>query len=264
MTEASVAAATEFSRHYRSPDGKWPQVIMEPSPPLPSTGCPVSITVRTTEGEVSRIIYHPYLAFIKFITEYWFDSVMDIGCGDGHEADIFNLFVPDVITINHENTGYPATFQGDYLDFAADYQVQAIWCSHVLEHVRNPGIFLDKIFADLAHGGVLCLTVPYHDFCSPPDVTILGHCNRFNVATLVYHLVMAGFDCRSLRYCVYSGQISILLSKLRNDLPSGAAALGHEVYQFFPPGLSVGSAMQAFAARINWDTPAEPSAAGIW
>ena len=46
--------------------------------------------------------------------------------------------------------GFEADFHGDYLSVEFGRPFDAIWCSHVFEHQRHPGRFLEKIFRDLS------------------------------------------------------------------------------------------------------------------
>jgi SAM-dependent methyltransferase len=91
-----------------------------------------------------------------------------------------------------------------------------VWCSHVLEHVRNVGQFLDFIRLDLAEGGLLALTVP-----PARNKLVGGHINQFTEGSLVYNLILAGFDCSQARVGVYGYNISVLVRKSRIDLPPG-------------------------------------------
>lgn len=66
-----------------------------------------------------------------------------------------------------------------------------VWATHVLEHSRNPGQFLDACY-DLLHcGGHLFISVPplKHDIVG-------GHVSLWNMGILWYHLILAGFDVR--------------------------------------------------------------------
>ena len=89
-----------------------------------------------------------------------------------------------------------------------------VWCSHVLEHVRNVGMFLDFVGVDLKPGGLLAITVPPHR----PKL-VGGHINQFNEGSLVYQLVLAGFDCSEARVGVYGYNISVLVRHKRIEGP---------------------------------------------
>jgi SAM-dependent methyltransferase len=228
---------------------------MLPDEPRPWAIFCTKIIVETMDGKkCEHTIYHPHLAFLKLVKEYSFNSIMDIGCGDGNELNLFRYFASTVVGVNDDpNTkNTPVDFFGDYLDYKSDKPFDAIWCSHVLEHIRNPGLFLDKIFHDLKEGGVLALSVPYHDFNSLLDSMIFGHFNRYHVPLLIYALVAAGFDCRNLRFRIYCGQISILLTKVSNNVSncSKVAAYQKDMFRFFPK--EVGNGYTGLDS-LNWD-----------
>ena len=78
------------------------------------------------------------------------------------------------------------------------FRVDTIWATHVLEHSRNPGRFLDVCYESLMPGGNLFISVP------PAKHEIVGgHVSLWNLGLLMYHLILAGFDVRN---GVYSTQ----------------------------------------------------------
>ena len=90
----------------------------------------------------------------------------------------------------------------------------AIWCSHVLEHQRNPGQFIDKLLSDLNDGGLLAITVP------PPKPSLLAaHVTGWNETILLLQLIYAGLDCSAARVWSYGYNISCLVRKVRAELP---------------------------------------------
>ena len=56
-----------------------------------------------------------------------------------------------------------------------EQQFDIIYCSHVIEHQRNVGQFLDKIFDLLTDDGLLLISAPKH----PPEQLVEGHLNCF-------------------------------------------------------------------------------------
>jgi SAM-dependent methyltransferase len=116
----------------------------------------------------------------------------------------------------------PADHLIDYLEFRPAEPFDAIWASHVLEHQFDVGAFLRKCFADLREDGILCVTVP------PLKHNLVGgHVSLFNQGTLVYNLILAGFDCSEARVSpTYANapdqppyNISVLVRKRGCDLP---------------------------------------------
>ena len=100
------------------------------------------------------------------------------------------------------------------MDVRLPEKVDAIWCSQTLEHQRDVGTFLNKMFDDLTDGGVPAITVSYQansrlDF---------GHCNLFSPLILIYHHVCAGFDCIEASVKSYNDNIGIIVRKRWNGI----------------------------------------------
>ena len=51
-----------------------------------------------------------------------------------------------------------AEYQVDFLKYNFDRKFDIVFCSHVIEHQRNVGNFLDKIYDILSDDGVLILS----------------------------------------------------------------------------------------------------------
>jgi 2-polyprenyl-3-methyl-5-hydroxy-6-metoxy-1,4-benzoquinol methylase len=131
-----------------------------------------------------------------------------------------------------------------------------IWCSHVLEHQRNVGAFLDKVFDDLADGGIFAVTVPFA--LSP---MIVGHPNIFTPMHVIYHLVLAGFDCTSARVKTYDQQISVIVRKQYNGVPRSNVAATHfandanfvaKLRDFFPVEVPPRGHIWGEVESLNW------------
>jgi hypothetical protein len=120
---------------------------------------------------------------------------------------------------------------GDYMQYAFPSQ-ESIWCSHVLEHQRNPGLFLDKIFEELQENGLLAITVP------PARSRLAGgHVTIWNLTVLLYQLVLAGFDCSEAVVLEYGYNISCVLRKKSRPVLQGLVFdKGDEkiINRFFP------------------------------
>ena len=168
---------------------------------------------------------------------------------------LFRHLGKEVFTINADpNPSFAVDFFGDYLDLELDRQFDCIWCSHVLEHVRNPGRFLDKMFDDLKDGGILALSVPFNEFNSQPTTFTMGHHNRYNALLLLYQMVSAGFDCcgEQLALKIYNRQISVILRKRANGLARSTMAPWVNVARFFPVELQPYGGDWGLT-NINWD-----------
>lgn len=130
---------------------------------------------------------------LRLIVSYQFDSVLDIGSGGGDHARLLRHLGKEVVTVDSHRD---ADIVGDFLTVEIGRTFDAVWCSHVLEHQRNVGLFLDRIRDCLNPGGVLAISVPTH----PANRMVGGHLSSWNAWLLCYNLVMAGFDCNDARF----------------------------------------------------------------
>jgi hypothetical protein len=87
-----------------------------------------------------------------------------------------------------------------------------VWCSHVLEHQPNAGLFLAKLIRDCRDGGILAITVP------PAKTEIVGgHVSLWNAGLLLYRLALTGIDCRDARVKTYGYNVSVIVRASRSD-----------------------------------------------
>lgn len=93
----------------------------------------------------------------------------------------------------------PADFVGDFLEMPRMRTFDAAWISHVLEHQPNPQTFLRCVRAHIRSGGRIFVTVP-----PMKDAVVGGHLTLWNAGILLYHLILAGYDCRCARVGTYA------------------------------------------------------------
>lgn len=114
-------------------------------------------------------------------------TLLDVGSGDGTFSDFFRAHGIQVTAVNLEP---PADFVGRFEDYQTEQRFDVVWLSHVLEHVRNVGDFLEHCKKFLNDRGCLVVTVP------PMKPNLVGgHINLFTMGTLVYQLILAGYVC---------------------------------------------------------------------
>ena len=118
-------------------------------------------------------------------------TVLDVGSGGGEAAEILREAGKTVTTVSYIP---PADWVGDFSDYPESTLYDALWVSHTLEHQLNPNVFLQKCHRLLRPGGVLAVTVPPHK-----DNIVGGHVTMWNSGLLLYHLILAGFDCTEAR-----------------------------------------------------------------
>ena len=200
-------------------------------------------------------------ALYALIDNFQFESVLDVGCGDGWHAARLQEHGKAVTCVD---LGYSLYYQNnqsrdgvevvlsDYLSLQLDKQYDCIWLSHVLEHQLDVHIFLKKIHTDLKEEGILAITVP------PLKADIVGgHINLFNMGLLLYRLILAGFDCAGAHCKQYGYNLSIIVKKRTISLPHIEYDTGdvEKLAPFFPFG-----AVEGFFGdieQVNWPWPNE-------
>jgi len=102
-------------------------------------------------------------------------SVLDVGCGTKPYRDLFSAERYVGLEIDSEtarrSSGADFFYAGEHFPFP-DAEFDTVLANQVLEHVFNPGTFLDEAWRVLKPGGRLLLTVPFvwdeheqpHDF----------------------------------------------------------------------------------------------------
>lgn len=128
-------------------------------------------------------------AVLKICADPNVKTVLDIGTGAGEHARLMRHFGKEVYTNDWKTS---SDFPGDVMDIDfKDQQFDAILCSHVLEHQRNVGLFLDKIISLVQDDGMLALAVPNHS----QHAFITGHVTAWSLRLVAYNLMQAGVNC---------------------------------------------------------------------
>jgi len=185
-------------------------------------------------------------SLLKLLRDYSFETVLDIGSGTGEHARFLRLFGKRVCTCN---LFPPADWVGDFLDAPIEKSFDVIWCSHMLEHQRNPGLVLDKIYQLLKEDGIFALSLPHH----PPPRLVPGHLSTWSLALACQHLVQAGFDCREIS-ALSSYELSLIVRKSKEG-PKIAKTepAWPEIEKYLPSVLEVGADLEI--SSLNWDSP---------
>lgn len=170
-----------------------------------------------------------------------FTSILDIGAGEMKATEAFINKNKIVDICDFDNSYYykkskiidkiNKKYIGDFNTLKFDKMYDAIWCSHVLEHSLNPNMFLKKIFSLLNEGGYLTIIVP------PRKPFIVGgHVSIWNGGLLLYHLVLANFDCSEAQVLQYDYNICIIVKKKTIILPKLNYDIGDLLLlnKFFP------------------------------
>lgn len=127
-----------------------------------------------------------------------FTSVLDIGAGEGlqssylasHDKDVYKCDFDNIDGVHCSDSKNDYEYKGDFVDINFDKKFDFVLASHVLEHQRNVGKFIDKMIDVAKPNGYICIVVPIRK----PFITG-GHLTIWNPGLLLYNLVAAGLDC---------------------------------------------------------------------
>lgn len=188
--------------------------------------------------------YRSYEALEKVLSgEYEFNTVLDVGCGEGIHSERFLKEGKKVTALdygesacfrkNKQNTDIH-TVIADINTWETDEQFDCVWVSHVLEHQINVNNFLKKIYSLTKMGGILAISVP------PLKSEITGgHVTFWNPGLLLYNLILAGFDCSEAAVKTYEYDISVIVRKKEVMLPNLKYDSGdiRKLKKYFPSGI---------------------------
>jgi SAM-dependent methyltransferase len=186
-------------------------------------------------------------AVAELLENYKFETVLDIGAGNQEHARCFRHMGKSVTTVDPI---FPADVQGDFLEYEPKKKFDLAWCSHVVEHQRNVGIFLDKIIACTKPNGIICISVP-------PEVShfyLLEHPNQFTGGMLLYHLVLAGIDCTNAAVLTYGYNVSVIVRNKTHSLPRQSWNYDKEALNFLPKEMRMFGGHQLFGPirQLRW------------
>ena len=123
-----------------------------------------------------------------------FKTCLDIGSGEGVHTAILRHAGLEVFQVDkYSNT---AEYKVDFIEHEFDRKFDVIFCSHVIEHQRNVGDFLDRIYDVLSDDGILIISAPNHS----AETLVEGHLNSFIFPLFLQHMIHAGFDCKNGKY----------------------------------------------------------------
>ena len=140
-----------------------------------------------------------------------YKTALDIGSGDGVHTEILRSAGLEVFQLDKYSD--TAEYKVDFVSHNFNHKFDIIFCSHVIEHQRNVGHFLDKIFDVMSDDGLLLISAPKHR----AETLINGHLNCFYSTYFIQHLIHAGFDLKNGKYLSCMGiENAAIVSKAKN------------------------------------------------
>ena len=188
--------------------------------------------------------------FTSLMQEDKLTSILDIGSGDKQHFNYMFNKLPNTFANDFDPD---CDYIGDFNKIVFERTFDGIHAAHVLEHQPNPHNFLKKIHSILNEGGWLCITVP------PLKHTIVGgHVSLWNAGLVIYHLVLAGFNCKDVKIKAYGYNISIIVKKnsIKEDIPLKYVGVDLKtINKYLPPSIKYTGANCSFNGDIkvlNW------------
>ena len=136
---------------------------------------------------------------------------MDIGGALGSHSQIMREFGLTVDSIDKYEKD--AEFVGDFNTFEFKSKYDMVHCSHVIEHQRNQGAFLDKIYDVLKDDGDLVISGPKH----AAERFVEGHIASTIIPIFLQILIYSGFDCKNGKILSLGGvENSFIVKKAKN------------------------------------------------
>ncbi len=154
------------------------------------------------------------MALAKLLSAYEFETVLDFG--PGTEERCLSLFrvgrlvttlvpqdkaierLPEDITIR----------RGELLDTILPTTFDCIIAAHMLHRQRDPQRFLRRLHDLLPEYAILALTVPALRY-----PMLHGELSIWSPGLVLYHLVLAGFNCSSVKVLTQGEEISVIIEK---------------------------------------------------
>jgi len=138
-------------------------------------------------------------------------KVLDIGGALGNHTKLMREFGLKVDTIDKYEK--KAEFVEDFNTFKFKSKYDMVHCSHVIEHQRNQGAFLDKIHDILKDDGDLVISGPKH----AAERFVEGHISSTIMPIFLQILIYSGFDCKKGKILSLGGiENSFIVKKAKN------------------------------------------------
>ena len=159
------------------------------------------------------------------VLRYQFKTVLDVGAGSLVHSKKLSEAGKKVTAIDLGDSIYFKNRKSDdgknieiilenFTKFQTNRQWDLIWASHILEHQKNVGDFLEKLISLCSEGGLICITVPI-----PHRTLWSGHLTLWTPGLVIYNLVLCSIDTSKSQVIPGNGEFTIVLSPKKIILP---------------------------------------------
>ncbi|WP_165219701.1 methyltransferase domain-containing protein [Affinirhizobium pseudoryzae] len=154
------------------------------------------------------------MALAKLLSAYEFDTVLDFGPGtEERSLALFRVgrMVTTLVAPDREIERLPEEItvrRGELLDTILPTTFDCIIAAHMLHRQRDPQRFLRRLHDLLPEYAILVLTVPALRY-----PMLHGELSIWSPGLVLYHLILAGFNCSSVKVLTQGEEISVIIEK---------------------------------------------------
>jgi 2-polyprenyl-3-methyl-5-hydroxy-6-metoxy-1,4-benzoquinol methylase len=149
-------------------------------------------------------------------------TVIDVGSGGGYHADQFRTNGSEVTCVDYGTSIYATeskindlrVINVDFSEFAPKEKYDLVWASHVLEHQRNVGTFLEKLIECCSYNGHVAITLP-----DPHRTLWGGHLTQWSPGLLAYNVALCGIDLSDSVFIRGTNEFSLFFRPKQVSLP---------------------------------------------
>lgn len=175
-----------------------------------------------------------------FLDHFEICELLDIGCGRGGSFASFVErgikvtgidILPEEIVVQRIN-GRPIEYiREDFMCFSTQKRYDAVFSSHVIEHIPDTQAFLRKMFSLLVPNGAYCIIWP-----RPKSAIVGGHVHCFNIGLMLYNLVLLGINCQEVLMVESEYSLAVMGRHKTFEIPSLAHDNGdiERLADYFP------------------------------
>jgi len=156
--------------------------------------------------------------FLSYMLRHNFDTILDIGTGPStyildflikNGKVVYSIDIKKQISYENKNFHF---IRSNFLNYTFPCKFDAVLASHVLEHVQNTGLFLNKVYDVLNDDGIFFCIVPPHK-----TEIVGGHITiGWNIGILMYNLILSGFNVKEGRFKKQGYNIAAFVKKRKN------------------------------------------------
>ena len=149
-------------------------------------------------------------------------NVLDVGSGGGQHAHAFHKHGSNVLCVDYGTSIYAQekvdngieVVNVDFNTFKATEKFDLVWASHVLEHQRDIGSFIQRLIDCCARDGYVSITVP-----DPHRNLWGGHLSLWSPGLLAYNVVLCGVNLREAVFIRGTDEFSLFFKPVKVELP---------------------------------------------